>query len=70
MTGCPSCGTGWIGTPEHVAQAWASWRAYEREMAVESGCCPTCLAPSEAQPGRVSDMDNGVVSQPCPTCTR
>lgn len=30
---CPACGTGWVGSPEHLAQAWASWRAYEAEMA-------------------------------------
>lgn len=29
---CPACGTGWVGTAEHLAQAWASWRAYEQEM--------------------------------------
>lgn len=29
---CPSCGTGWVGTEEEVARAWASWRAYEAEM--------------------------------------
>lgn len=28
---CPSCGAGWIGTPEHVAWASESWEAYEAE---------------------------------------
>jgi hypothetical protein len=30
---CPACGTGWVGGEEDVAQAWASWRAYEAEIA-------------------------------------
>lgn len=32
---CPSCGTGWVGTPEELEQANRSWAAYEAEMAKE-----------------------------------
>lgn len=33
---CPSCGTGWIGTPEELAQAEKSWAAYEAMLAREA----------------------------------
>ena len=47
---CPACGHGWVGTPEDLARAWASWRAYEREVRGE-GTCPKCCGcphPKEA----------------------
>lgn len=32
---CPACGAGWVGNDADLAQAWASWRAYEAEIAIK-----------------------------------
>ena len=56
---CPSCGTGWKGTVEDLAQAMKAWIAYEKEMEVAETGAPGASAevPETAAAGGPGVLD-------------